>query len=98
MKSLGHHAMLCPFHLLHCKFYSELQFGNASNYLEKLFSDSYIPLSVMIYPLDSRNTKKIKKTKTKNADFFVNTRISVKFFQKKKSQNNNITIYEKFKK
>ena len=45
-KSLGHHAMLCPFHLLHCKFYSELLFGNASNYLEKLFSDSYAPLSL----------------------------------------------------
>ena len=43
-KSLGHHAMLCPFHLLHCKFYSELLFGNASNYL---FSDSYAPLSLI---------------------------------------------------
>ena len=46
-KSLGHHAMLCPFHLLHCKFYSELQFGNASNYLENLFSYSYAPLSLI---------------------------------------------------
>ena len=44
----------------------------------------------MIYPLDGRNTKKLKKTKTKTADFFVNTRISVKFF--KKSQNDNIII------
>ena len=35
---------------------------------------------LLIYPLDSRNTK---KPKTKTADFFVNTRISVKFFQKK---------------
>ena len=37
----------------------------------------------MIYPLDERNTKKLKKTKTKPADFFVNTCISVKLFQKK---------------
>ena len=51
----------------------------------------------MIYPLDVRNTKKQKKnthTKTKTADFFVNTRILVNFF--KKSQNNNINFYEKF--
>ena len=34
-------------YVLHCKFYSELQFGNASNYLEKLFCDSYAPLSVI---------------------------------------------------
>ena len=34
----------------------------------------------MIYPLDSRNTK---KPKTKTADFFVSTRIFVKLFQKK---------------
>ena len=34
-------------------------------------------------PLDGRNTK---KPNTKTADFFVNTHISVKFFQK--SQNN----------
>ena len=47
----------------------------------------------LIYPLDSWNTR---KPKTKTADFFVNTRISVKFFQK--SQNKNITFYEKFKK
>ena len=51
----------------------------------------------MIYPLDSQNTKK-----TKTADFFVNTCISVKFFQKKarlsvsffmkNSRNNNIIL------
>ena len=34
----------------------------------------------MIYPFGSRNTK---KPKTKTAHFFVNTHISVKFFQKK---------------
>ena len=34
----------------------------------------------MTNPLDGRNTKKLK---TKTADFFVNTHISVKFFQKK---------------
>ena len=44
----------------------------------------------MIYPLDKQNTKKLKHQKTKPADFFVI------FF--KKSQNNNITFYEKFKK
>ena len=36
-----------------------------------------------MYPLDSRNTKRLKKQKTKTADFFANTRISVNFFQKK---------------
>ena len=46
--------------------------------------------------------KKIKKTKNKTADFFVNTRISVNFFQKKakitislfmkNSRNNNIIL------
>ena len=59
----------------------------------------------MIYPLDKRNTKKLKKTKKKQkktADFFVNTCISVKFFQKKakitkslfmkNSRNNNIIL------
>ena len=39
-----------------------------------------IVLHFVIYPLDSQNTKKLK---TKTAVFFVNTRISVKFFQKK---------------
>ena len=34
----------------------------------------------LIYPLDSRKTK---RPKTKTADFFVHTCISVKFFQKK---------------
>ena len=53
----------------------------------------------MIYPLDSRNTKKLKN---KTADFFVNTRILVKLFQKKakiimsffmkNSKNNNIIL------
>ena len=53
----------------------------------------------MIYPLDERNTKKLKP---KPADFFVNTCISVKFFQKKEkitkllfmknSRNNNIIL------
>ena len=39
----------------------------------------------MINPLDGQNTKKPKnqKPKPKTADFFVNTGISVKFFQKK---------------
>ena len=32
----------------------------------------------MINPLDGRNTKKLKKQKTKTADFLVNTRILVK--------------------
>ena len=35
----------------------------------------------MTNPLDGRNTKKQKKTKNKTADFFVNTHISVNFFQ-----------------
>ena len=48
----------------------------------------------MIYPLDERNTKKLKP---KPAGFFVNTCISVKFFQKKR-KNDKITFYEKFKK
>ena len=52
----------------------------------------------MIYPLDGRNTK---KPKTKTADFFVNTHISVFFskkakittsFCRKKSKNNNIIL------
>ena len=53
----------------------------------------------MTNPLDGRNTK---KQKTKTADFFVNTHISVNFFQKKakitisffrrKSKNNNIVV------
>ena len=38
---------------------------------------------LMTNPLDGRNTKKLKKTKTKTADFLVNTHISVKFFQNK---------------
>ena len=37
--------------------------------------------------------QKTKKLKTKTADFFASTRISVNFFFKK-SQNNNITFYE----
>ena len=37
----------------------------------------------MVNPLDSRNTKKLKKTKNKTADFFVNTRILVKLYKKK---------------
>ena len=37
-------------------------------------------LYLLTNPLDGRNTK---KPKTKTADFFVNTHISVKFFQKK---------------
>ena len=45
----------------------------------------------MIYPLDGRNTK---KPKTKTGDFFVNTLISVNFFQKKPT--NNIIFHEKF--
>ena len=45
-------------------------------FFSKQMSDS----SRMIYPLDSQNTK---KPKTRTAGFFVNTRISVKFFQKK---------------
>ena len=36
-----------------------------------------------IYPLDKRSTKKLKKNKKKPADFFINTIISVNFFQKK---------------
>ena len=48
-------------------------------YLGKIF------LILMTNPLDGQNTK---KPKTKTADFFVNTHISVKSF--KKSQNNNI--------
>jgi hypothetical protein len=50
----------------------------------------------MIYPLDKRNTKKLKKQKTNQLIFFVNTCISVKFFQKETK--NKITFYEKFKK
>ena len=45
----------------------------------------------MMNPLDGRNTK---KPKTKTADFFLNTGIQSNYF-KKKSQNNNITFYEK---
>ena len=54
---------------------------------------------LMKNPLDGRNTK---KPKTKTADFFVNTHISVNFFSKKakitisffrrKSKNNNIIL------
>ena len=36
----------------------------------------------MTNPLDGQNNKKLKKTKTKTADFFVNTHIIVNFFQK----------------
>ena len=53
----------------------------------------------MIYPLDKRNTKKLK---TKPADSLINTSISVKFFSKKakitkslfmkNSKNNNIIL------
>ena len=42
----------------------------------------------MFFPLDSRNTKKLKV-------FINNKRILVKLFQK--SQDNNIIFYEKFK-
>ena len=45
-------------------------------------------------PLDGRNTK---KPKTKTADFFVNTHISVIFFQKKAKITIHIIFYEKFK-
>ena len=58
----------------------------------------------MTNPLDGRNTK---NPKTKTADFFVNTHISVIFFSKKakitisffkkKSKNNNIILGFSFK-
>ena len=40
----------------------------------------------MINPLDSPNPKKLKNQKLKPLIFFVNTRISVIFFQKKSKQ------------
>ena len=42
---------------------------------------TYLPF--MINPLDSRNTKKTEKSKTKPLIFFVNAHISVKNFQKR---------------
>ena len=56
----------------------------------------------MIYPLHSRNTKKLKNQKPKLLIFFVNTGILIKLFQKKakiiipffmkNSKNNNIIL------
>ena len=40
----------------------------------------------MANPLDGRNTKKLKNQKLKLLIFFVNTHISVNFFQKKPKQ------------
>ena len=49
----------------------------------------------MLYPLDTRNTK---KTKTKMLSFYKKKTIVFQSNCFKKSQNNNIIFYEKFQK
>ena len=73
----------------HFLFYQPQQFDEFFEH----FSLCTKNFKLLIYPLHGRNTKKLK---TKTSDFFVNTHILVKLFQK--SQNNNIVFYEKFQK
>jgi len=58
-------------------------------------------LSLLIYPLDKRNTKRLKNQKTKPADFFVKLVFQSILFKKakitkslfmKNSRNNNIIL------